>query len=248
MSHTLDRALSILDLLLEKPRRINDVAEHLGVHHSTALRLLHTLRAHGFVKELPDHTYQLGVATFRLAFSALEGIDLRSVVRPYMEELNRETGETVHLGTLEGGDVVYIEKVEARHRVRMHSSIGAIATLHCTGIAKGLIAFLPEAEQERLIKMHTLERFTEHTLTRVADLRADLAATRERGYSIDDQEHELEINCVGAPIIGGDDTVVGAISLTAPTSRLDRAALEALAPSVLRASHGASRELGWRGT
>jgi IclR family KDG regulon transcriptional repressor len=164
-----------------------------------------------------------------------------------MEALNAETGETVHLGTLEDGDVVYIEKVEARHRVRMHSSIGGIAPLHCTGVAKAILAFLPEAEQARLVNSHTLERFTEHTLTTVDALRADLSRARERGYSFDDQENEPGIHCIGAPIVGGDDTVLAAISLTVSTSRIDRQGLEALAPSLLQAAQGASRELGWRG-
>jgi DNA-binding IclR family transcriptional regulator len=247
MSQTLDRALSILDLLADQPSRINDVAEHLGVHHSTALRLLHTLRSHGFVKELPDHSYRLGAATFQLAFTALEGINLRVVARPYMEELNEETGETVHLGSLEDGDVVYIEKVEARHRVRMHSSIGGIATLHCTGVSKAILAFLPEAEQEQLLQSHTLTRVTDHTLTTIDALRADLAQTRERGHSIDDQENEPGIHCIGAPIINEQQLVVGAMSLTAPLSRIDRESLEGFVPFLLKAARGASHELGWRG-
>ncbi|MEA2419592.1 MAG: hypothetical protein QOE60_1798 [Thermoleophilaceae bacterium] len=246
MSQTLDRALSILDVLAERPRRINDVAEHLGVHHSTALRLLHTLRSHGFVKELPDHSYRLGAAIFRLAFTALEGLDLRSMARPYMEELHATTGETIHLGTLEDDDVVYIEKVEARHRVRMHSSIGAIAALHCTAVSKAIVAYLPEAEQERLIGSHALTRFTEHTLCTVEDLKADLALTRERGYATNEEEHEPGIRGIGAPIVGGDGGVVGAISVVAPLSRIP-GSLEAFATPLLKATQGTSRELGWGG-
>jgi DNA-binding IclR family transcriptional regulator len=246
MSQTLDRALSILDLLAEKPRRINDVAEHLGVHHSTALRLLHTLRAHGFAKELPDHSYRLGAATFRLAFTALEGIDLRSVARPFMEQLNEETGETIHLATLEDGDVVYIEKVEARHRVRMHSSIGGIAELHCTAIAKALLAYQSEAQQDWLISSHPLTRFTEHTLTTAAELRADIARIKERGYAINNEETEPGMLGIGAPIFGGDETMVGAMSVVAPSNRVDRASLEGLAPALLAACDGVSREFGRR--
>jgi DNA-binding IclR family transcriptional regulator len=247
MSQTVDRALSILAVLAERPHRINEVAEHLGVHHSTALRLLHTLRGRGLVKELPDHSYRLGPATFRLAFTALDGIDLRSVARPYMQRLNAQTGETVHLGTLEGDDVVYIDKVDARNVVRLHSSIGGIATLHCTAVSKAILAFLPIAERERLLASHSLTRLTEHTLSTVEELTADLERSRERGYVLDAEENEPGIHCVGAPIVGPDDAVVGALSVTAPMSRLDRDALVALAPAVIAASGEASRELGWRG-
>jgi DNA-binding IclR family transcriptional regulator len=247
VSQTLDRALSILDVVAERPRRINDVAEYLGVHHSTALRLLHTLRSHGWVHERSDHSYRLGAAIFRLAFTALENIDLRSVARPYMETLNERTGETVHLGTLQDGDVMYIEKVEARHRVRMHSSIGGIATLHCTGLSKAVLAFLPPKQQEELIGSHTLTRHTEHTLTTVAALKADLARTRERGYATNEQEHELGLHGIAAPILGGDGSVVGAISLVTSLDRIDRENLEGLVPLLLEASDGVSHELGWRG-
>src|SRR3712207_5456555 len=112
MSQTLDRALQVLEFVGQRPRRIGEIAAFLEVHHSTALRFLHTLRKHGFVQELPDHSYRLGSAMFRLGFQALEDIELRSLARPAMERLRRETGETVHLGALEDGTVLYVEKVE----------------------------------------------------------------------------------------------------------------------------------------
>jgi DNA-binding IclR family transcriptional regulator len=174
-------------------------------------------------------------------------MDLRSVARPYMERLNEQTGETVRLGTLEGDEVVYIAKVDARHSVRLHSSIGGIATLHCDGVSKAILAFLPAAERERLLATHVLTQITERTLCTVDELEADLERSRERGYAIDDEEHEPGIHCLAAPIVGPDDAVVGAMSLSAPVSRIDRVALEALAPSVLAATREASRELGWRG-
>lgn len=247
MSQTLDRALTILGYLGEKPRRINEIATFLGVHHSTALRLLHTLRRHGFVHELSDHQYRLGPATFRLAFQALEAIDLRAVARPYMEQLNEITRETVHLGTLEDTDVIYVEKVEADHRVRMHSRIGAIATIHCTGVSKAILAVLPPAEQDRLLKMHKLVRFTDHTLTTLKEIRADLGATRKRGYAIDDREHEPDIHCIGAPIFAGDGMVTGAISVSTPVSRIDRKTLLGFVPALLEAAGATSHELGWGG-
>ena len=247
MSQTLDRALQILDFVGEKPRRIGEIAEYLGVHHSTALRFLHTLRKHGFVHELADHRYRLGSAMFRLGFQALEGIELRSVARPYMERLNEATNETVHLGTLEDGDVVYVEKVEAAHRVRMVSRIGAIATLHCTGVSKGVLAFLPDAERRRLLSMHELRKYTDNTLTDLDQLEADLALSRQRGYALDDQENEPGIHCVAAPVFSGDGDVVGAFSVTAPVTRIDKDTLLSFVPALLEATTSTSQQLGWVG-
>ena len=247
MSQTLDRALQILDFVGEKPRRIGEIAEYLGVHHSTALRFLHTLRKHGFVHELPDHRYRLGSAIFRLGFQALEGIELRSVARPYMERLNEATNETVHLGTLEDGDVVYVEKVEAAHRVRMVSRIGAIATLHCTGVSKGVLAFLPDAERRRLLAMHELRKYTDNTLTDLDQLEADLTLSRQRGYALDDQENEPGIHCVAAPVFSGDGDVVGAFSVTASVTRIDKDTLLSFVPALLKATTSTSQQLGWVG-
>jgi IclR family KDG regulon transcriptional repressor len=246
MSQTLDRALQILDFVGEKPRRIGEIAEFLDVHHSTALRFLHTLRKHGFVHELPDHRYRLGATMFRLGFQALDGIELRSVARPYMERLSATTGETVHLGSLEDGDVVYIDKVESDHRVRMVSRIGAIATIHCTGVSKGILAFLPEAERRQLLEVHELTRFTDRTLTTVDALEADLTLSRERGYAVDNEENEPGIHCVSAPIFSGEGEVVGAMSVTAPVNRIDRETLLSFVPALQDAVKGTSHELGWQ--
>lgn len=245
MSQTLDRALTILDLVAERPKRIGEVATALDVHPSTALRLLHTLRKHGFISEVDGHFYRLGPATFRLGFKALDDMDLRSVVRPFMQGLSAKTGETVHLGVFEGGDVVYIEKVEAEHPVRMFSRIGAIAPLHCTGVAKAILAYLPPDERHQLLATRELRRFTERTLVTSEALEADLALSRDRGFVRDDEEHEEGIHCVAAPVLRGDNKVLGAISCSAPTSRIDKDTLLSFVPAVVDAAQNASIEFGW---
>jgi IclR family transcriptional regulator, KDG regulon repressor len=245
MSQTLDRALRVLDFVGEKPRRIAEIADFLDVHHSTALRFLHTLRKHGFVQELPDHRYRLGASMFRLGFQALEGVELRAIAHPYMEKLRDATGETVHLGSLEDGEVLYVDKVESEHRVRMVSRIGAVAGIHCTGVGKGILAFLPDDERLRLIEAHELQRFTDHTLTTLEALEADLAASRDRGYALDNEENEPGIHCVSAPIFSGSGVVAGAMSVTAPASRIDRETLLSFVPALVEATSGTSQELGW---
>ena len=244
MSQTLDRALSILDFVAEKPRRVNEVASELEVHPSTALRLLHTLRRHGFVHELDDHHYRLGPGIFRLAYQALAGIDLRTVARPYMEELNRLTSETVHLGLLGGDEVVYVDKVMAAHPVTMQSQIGAIAPIHCTGVSKAILAYLPADKRKRLLSGRKLKPFTKFSITSVDALNAELVATRERGFARDNQEHSLGIHCVAAPILAGDNEVLGALSVSAPTSRVDEERLLSFVPALKQAVRKTSEQFG----
>jgi IclR family KDG regulon transcriptional repressor len=248
MSQTLERALTILDLVAEEPRHIGEVATALGVHHSTALRLLHSLRKHGFVAELPDHRYRLGSATFRLAYQALEAIDLRSIARPAMVALNDHTRETVHLAMLEDTEVVYIDKVDAQHPVRMHSRIGAIANLHCAGVSKAILAFLPEDQRREVLGDRELVRRTDQTITTLGALEVELALGRERGYVLDNEENEPGIHCVAAPIFTGGGEVAGSISVSSPTSRIDHETLMGFVPSLLAASRETSEQLGWRQT
>jgi IclR family KDG regulon transcriptional repressor len=245
MSQTLERALTILDFVSEEPRHIGEIAKFLEVHHSTALRLLHSMRKYDFVYELPNHQYRLGAAVFRLGFRALEALDVRSIAHPFMVELNEKTSETVHLGVLEHGDVVYIDKVEAQHAVRMHSRIGAVAALHCTGVAKGILAFIPPEQRSELLNGTQLERRTPRTIVDRNELERDLDTARERGFARDDEENEIGIHCVSAPIFNGFGEVEGAISLSTPTSRVDEETLLGFVPELRRAAEKTSHELGW---
>jgi IclR family KDG regulon transcriptional repressor len=246
MSQTLERALTILNYVAEEPRHIGEVANFLGVHHSTALRLLHTLRKNGFVTELPDHRYRLGSTTFRLAYQALEALDLREMAQPSMQRLNKKTGETIHLATLEGDNIVYIDKVEAQHPVRMHSRVGAIANLHCAGVAKAILAFLPDEARAQLLTDLPLTRRTEHTLTTMDALERDLAVARERGFVLDDEENEVGIHCIAAPVFDGSGAVAGSISVSTPISRIDNETLMGYVPALLEGTREISEELGWR--
>lgn len=245
MSQTLQRAITILEMVAEHPRRIGEIAVALDVHHSTALRLVHTLRTNRLLLELDDHSYRLGSGLFGLANRALEQIDLRDVARPFMEALNQATSETVHLAVLESGTVVYLDKVEASHPVRMYSRIGASAPLHCTGVAKAILAFQSERELDSLLADLPLTRHTPHTLTTPEALRSELREIHERGYSFDREEHELGIQCVAAPIHAANGSVRAGLSVSMPTSRVAREGLETLVPDLRRATVDISRELGW---
>jgi DNA-binding IclR family transcriptional regulator len=163
-----------------------------------------------------------------------------------MEVLRDLTGETVHLGVMAGDHVVYVEKVEARHPVVMRSTIGAIAPLHCTGVAKAILAFLPEDERQRLIGMHELERFTANTMVTPGEVEADLAESRVRGFGRDNQEHAPGIHCVAAPILAGDDEVLGAFSISAPTSRVGTDTLLGFVPALRAAADRTSEQFGWK--
>jgi len=245
MSQSVARALDILLGLQEGPRSLDELAARLDVHKSTVLRLLQTMQAERFVTHDDRHRYALGSRLFELANAALAGRDVRTTARPHLEALNASTGQTVHLAALEAGEVVYIDKLDAVHGVRMYSRVGLRAPLHCTAVAKVLVAALPEPAARRLADGIRFEAMTPATITSPDAYLAELAHVRERGYATDDEEHEAYINCVAAPVIDGRGETVAAVSLSVPTISLERAGVHALVPRLLECADAVSRDLGW---
>lgn len=150
MSQTVDRALSILPLLAQGPADLGQVAERLGVHKSTALRLLRTLHEHGLVYRQQDQRYRLGARLFALAQEAVENLDVREIAHAHLVELNANCGHTVHLAVYEENEVLYIDKVESRYPVRMYSRIGKPVAITVAAVAKLLLADLSEAERRAI--------------------------------------------------------------------------------------------------
>ncbi|WP_129662899.1 IclR family transcriptional regulator [Phytoactinopolyspora endophytica] len=244
MTQSVDRAVETLMYVAGQPRSVGDVANRLGVHSTTALRILHTLHGWRLLEKRPDGTYRLGAAVLALGQRALESLDIREITAPFMRELHAATGETVHLAVLENGHVVYIDKIESKHPVRMYSRIGLVAPLHCTGVAKAILAYLPSAEVDELLSNADLVKHTSNTLTTPEELRADFERSRERGYAIDDEEHENGIHCVAAPILHADGSVAASLSVCAPEMRVPRDRLMSFVEPLRRAVAGAAAGLG----
>ncbi|WP_274913614.1 IclR family transcriptional regulator [Streptomyces sp. WZ-12] len=242
MSQTVDRALSILPLLAEGPADLGQVADRLGVHKSTALRLLRTLHEHGLVYRQPDQRYRLGARLFALAQEAAEHLDVRGIAHPHLVALNESCGHTVHLAVYEENEVLYIDKVESRYPVRMYSRIGKPVALTVAAVAKLLLADLPEPERRALAARLDYPRYTSRSTPDAVAFLAELARVREQGWATDLGGHEESINCVGAPIRGADGRVAAAMSVSAPSVVVSAEELLTLLPLVRRTADAISRE------
>lgn len=245
MSQTLDRALSILEFLAGGPRRIGEVAELLDCHHSTALRLLQTLKKHQFAYELPNKSYRLGSATFRLGFQALEKLEIRDIARPFMIKLCDQTKETIHLATLESNQIVYTEIIDSSHAIRTHSRIGKIANPHSTGVGKAILTWLPIELRQELLGQNKLTKFTSSTIVSKKALEENLEEGKNRGYLLDLEENEEGIHCIAAPIFGGFG-ITGALSISVLKVRMDRKELISFHSDLIHATKAISEELGGR--
>jgi DNA-binding IclR family transcriptional regulator len=249
-SQTLERALRTLFRVGEAGPRGLSLAEcalSLGYSKPTVHRILRTLLARGFLRHDEERgIYMLGVTNLRLGMTFLEQLDLRAEALPILREVGRRSGETVHLGVLDRSDVVYIEKVESTHAVRMFSQIGHTMPAYSTGIGKAILASLSFEELDDALPKR-LEARTPATITDRKELLAHLAETRERGYSIDDVENEDGIRCVGAPVFDHTGTVCAGISIAGPVSRLTRERTPELGELVREAALDISQRLGYAG-
>lgn len=245
---SIDRALELLELVCTAPRPVTlaDASLRVKLHKPTAHRLLAALGKHRLVDRDPETKgYRPGLKLFELSSGVLRNMELRTQALPEVIELSRRTNETVHLAVLDDGEVIYIDKEETQQTIRMFSAIGKRGPAHCTGVGKVLLAYVPPEEVRRVVAAKGLKRFTNRTITTITELNRELALIRERGYAIDDTEHEAEIRCAACPIRDHAGRVIAAVSLTAPIIRMSRERIESMAPLVRQYTDRISRKLGY---
>jgi DNA-binding IclR family transcriptional regulator len=238
---TVGKALDVLDRVAGygRPVRFSELLAGNSYPKATLHRLLQTLTSQGMLShDAAEHTYRPGLRLVRLAHAAWAQSSLAPIARPHLDALSERLGETVHLAQLDGGQVLYVDKRNARKPIDMFSQAGKIGPAYCTGVGKALLAWLDPEALDRAIRQQSFHPHTSATLRDEAGLRAELAAIRAEGLSFDREEHEPGIICVAAPVLTRDGRVLAALSVTSSTERHDLAALAALAPA-LRASAAA---------
>ncbi|MFB7668433.1 IclR family transcriptional regulator [Kitasatospora sp. NPDC056138] len=239
MSQTVDRALTILASLGEGPASLEQAAARIGVHKSTALRLLRTLQEHGLVHRQADHRYRLGGRLFALAQQALDGIDVRQVAAPYLASLNERYGHTVQLAVLAEGEVLYLDEVESRHPGRPGSwpdpagRIGRRVPAVATAVGKVLLADLSEDQLAGFLEEQDFPARTRHSIRSAEEFRTELASVRHQGWAVDRAEYQETVNCLAAPIVGTDGKAIAACSISAPVRLAPIGELSRLLPELL---------------
>ncbi|MFY9680318.1 MAG: IclR family transcriptional regulator [Candidatus Sulfotelmatobacter sp.] len=244
----LQRGLRLLQLFSESPHGLTakQVAGRSRLPVSTVHRFLANLEGSGFLNCSGDGVYHLGIACFAIGQVALGQLDIRRVSQPYLQELNRQTRETIHLTVRHGLSAVYVEKLDSPEQLRIHSRIGASVPLYCTAVGKVMLAYMPDDERERLLPQLTLQCLTPNTVSNFQELNSELFRVRKNGYACDLEEHELHIRCLAAPIWDHAGGVNASLSITAPVVRMAVTRLRQLAPLIQTAGLQISRQLGYR--
>ena len=246
----LDRVLAILDALSTErgDASVGELSEALKLHKSTVHRLLMIL-SHYRMVEREENTgrYHLGLKLFELGTVAIGKFNIRERARTHLQRLLDEVDETVHLCVLDGGEVLYLDKIESTRSIRMACRTGRRNPAHCTAVGKAILAHLPEREVDEVLKQHGLPRFTPRTITSPAAFKAELRAIRERGYSVDDEEVEEGVRCVGAAVLGRHGRPLAAVSVSSPAFRVTMEKVPIVAAALCRAARAISKESGYHG-
>lgn len=223
----------------------SEIVARVGLPKSTTHRLLVTLMQVGFVEQRGDGRYALGIGLFEVGSLAYTNLSLRALAQPYIRNLTRETEETVHMGVLDGFEVVSIEEASSPHSLRAEVYVGKRAPLHCTAVGKAILAFTDTPAWLARYQSEPLERFTAATIQDHGALETELDKIRRQGFAVDDQEHEVGVRCVGAPIRDASGSVIGSLSISGPSARITPEAVPSLSQRLLEVTANISAALGY---
>ena len=227
------RTIAILEALSGvEAINLENLAKITNLPKATLLRFLSTLISLGYVHRDSADMYRLTLRMFSIGSRSLSHIDLVSAARPFARKLAEELGETVHMGILEDDSAIYVLKEESKYTIRMYSRVGKAIPLYCTAIGKIFLSEMSEDELGAYLSTHRLKPFTPKSITSEEELREELSAIRENGWSMDDEEHEMNIRCIAAPIKDYSDKTIAAISVSWPVFRFEEGSLDAMVDAI----------------
>ena len=220
---SVERALMIMELFDEHTTelKITEISERMDLHKSTVHSLLKTLQEHSYIDQNQDNgKYRLGLKLAERGNFVISNIDIRKAAHKYLIELAAKTGQTVHLGMLDGREGVYIDKVDGEQSIIRYSRIGRRLPLHSTAIGKVLLAYQEPQAATRLLQGYHYQQQTAKTIMNEAVLRNEIEKIQQQGYALDNQENEQGVQCAAVPIFKGKGKVLAAISISTLISRV----------------------------
>jgi IclR family transcriptional regulator, acetate operon repressor len=243
---SLDRAMSMLDVLAQSSGlTLSDLAQRTGQAAATVYRALITLQAHGMVEvEEKGQLWHVGGGAFRVGSAFLRRTKVVERARGPMDALMRATGETANLGVESGDEVLFLSQVETTQAIRAFFPPGTKGPMHVSGIGKALLAWYPADRVQGIIARQGLAKFTSLSITSEASLLRDLAHTRARGYSIDDQERAEGMRCIAAPIFNAYGEPIAGLSVSGPAFRINLSDAAKIGQAVRNAAHSVTEATG----
>lgn len=243
-----ERVLEIFELLKYYPDGLTakEVGQELGYAASSTFELLKTLAEHDYILMDENKRYTLGGKLIQLGAYASSYLDINKIAGPVLRALRDEVQETVFMATLSGNEIVYISIVDSFRSISTNARLGGRKPLYCTGLGKAFLTFMPEEKRERIVEQLVFEKMTPNTVEDSQELYQQLDVFRKQGYAIDNEEIEVGLWCVAAPIYSGNGEIAAAISISGPVTRL-MDEQEALSQALKAAADKISEKLGYFG-
>jgi len=244
-----ERALDVLEALARNPRGLTliKLSNEVGLNKATAYRILCTLIARNYVvKDLESSKYRLTMQTFELGCQVLGGLNIVSLARPHLHSLADATHQIIHLSIREGTDMICVYKDDVASQNATSSRIGMRIPMYCTGSGESILSVLSDEDVEKIWNESKIVRFTSTTITNLDTLKKELLLTRERGYAIDNGEHEKDIRCIASPILDYSGDCIGSISISSPMNVCTDAFIAEFAPQLVAATTNISNLLGYK--
>lgn len=245
-SQSILKALDLVDVMVKAPSplTLNELSRAVKRPVPTVHRLLRTLGLRGWVENV-DGRYRLTLKLFEIGMSVVDKIDVVAEARPECEALSQEFDETVNMSVRSGTSAVYVIKIDSARSLRLISQLGVHVPLYCTAMGKVMLAYLEPGERSQLLDQIKLEPRARNTITDRAALDKELIAIARRGWSIDNEEFDYGLVCIGAPVFNRSGGAAGAISLTGPMIRLPFTSWDEIGRRVRSCADAISRRLGY---
>jgi DNA-binding IclR family transcriptional regulator len=243
--NSLAKATKIIELLAEAGElSVSEIGKKLHMHRSATHRFLATLRELGYLEQSDDSRYRLSFKLFEIGINVANRLEVRKIVHPFLIDLGTRHEETANLGIMEGLDIIYADKVESPHLLRMDLAVGCRVPSHCTALGKAILANRPEGEVRKLFRGVKFGHRTPRAILSLPELLEDLRKIRQQGHAVDNEELAVGIRCVAVPIFNYTGNCVAAISIAGPAVRMTDERMDKARTDLLSVSKTISLRLG----
>lgn len=216
------KAIDVIEHLAQSKEElgVTEISEDLGLGVSATYHLLNTLRECGIIEQNDkSKKFKLSLKLWQIGVKAYGKNHISDIIKPFLKKLKELTGETSNLTVLDNDHIVYVAQVESDKAIKMFTKTGESAPLHCTGAGKILLAYQSEEKRNNILDNLELKKYTEYTITDKDELITKLEEIRNKGYGFDEEERNLDVFCIGAPVFGINDEIMGCLSISGPKSR-----------------------------
>lgn len=241
-----DRLFQTLEMLASNgPTGLMELSSELNLHKSTVHRILNSLIYMGYARQdTESNKYSLTYKILEISHQLLNKADIIDTLRPHLKKLVNETGETVHLVSLDGNEAVYIDKVESfQNSVRMVSKVGSRIPLYCSGVGKAIMAEMSPERVQKIWESSEIKKMTEHTIVEFPKLLQVLGEVKANGYAMDNEENEIGVRCIAACLKDYSGKPQYAFSISVPLNRFPDERLPSLSGAVLKAREEMMKEI-----